>query len=66
MYLIKSNKKLLVKIVDAVDLVVEVDGEGDAVEAVVAHAATEATGVVKVAHRLQNLSGTIFLYRSFL
>ena len=44
-----------VKVVDAVDLVVEVDGEGDAVEALVAHAAPEAAGVVRLAHRLQDL-----------
>ena len=42
------------EVVDAVDLVVEVDGEGDAVEAVVADAAAEAPGVVGVAHRLQD------------
>ena len=46
-----------VEVVDAVDLVVEVDGEGDAVEALVAHAAPEAAGVVRLAHRLQDLSG---------
>jgi len=38
-----------VKVVDAVDLVVEVDGEGDSVEALVAHAAPEAAGVVRLA-----------------
>ena len=43
------------EVVDAVDLVVEVDGEGDAVEALVAHAAPEAAGVVRLAHRLQDL-----------
>ena len=48
-----------VEVVDAVDLVVEVDGEGDAVEALVAHAAPEAAGVVRLAHRLQDLSGEI-------
>ena len=44
-----------VEVIDAVDLVVEVDGEGDAVEALVAHAAPEAAGVVRLAHRLQDL-----------
>ena len=44
-----------VEVVDAVDLVVEVDGEGDAVEALLAHAAPEATGVERLAHRLQDL-----------
>ena len=43
------------KVVDAVDLVVEVDGEGDAVEALVAHAAAEAAGVVSLTHRLEYL-----------
>ena len=43
------------KVVDAVDLVIEVDGEGDAVEALVAHAAAEAAGVVRLAHRLEYL-----------
>ena len=46
-----------VEVVDAVDLVVEVDGEGDAVEALVAHAAPEAAGVERLAHRLQDLGG---------
>ena len=49
--------KYPMEVVDAVDLVVEVDGEGDAVEALVAHAAPEAAGVVRLAHRLQDLSG---------
>ena len=43
------------KVVDAIDLVVEVDGEGDAVQALVAHAAAEAAGVVRLAHGLQDL-----------
>ena len=43
------------KVVDAVDLVVEVDGEGDAVEAVVADAAPEAAGMVVIAHGLKYL-----------
>ena len=49
------------KVVDAVDLVVEVDGEGHPVEAVVAHAAAEAARVVKVAHGLKNLKVTTFV-----
>jgi hypothetical protein len=44
-----------VKVVDAVDLVVKIDGEGDAVQALIAHAAAEATGMVRLAHRLQDL-----------
>ena len=43
------------EVVDAVDLVVEVDGEGNAVEALLAHAAPEAAGVERLAHRLQDL-----------
>lgn len=44
-----------VVVVDAVDFGVHVDGEGDAVEADVAHAATETTRVVGLAHRLEDL-----------
>ena len=43
------------KVVDAVDLVIEVDGEGDAVQALVAHAAAEAARVVRLSHRLEYL-----------
>ena len=42
-----------VEVVDAVDLVVEVDGEGDPVETVVADAAAETAGVVGLTHSLQ-------------
>jgi hypothetical protein len=44
-----------VKVVDAIDLIIEVDGEGDAVEAIVADAAPEAAGVVIIAHGLKYL-----------
>lgn len=40
-------------VVDAVDLVVDVHGEGDAIQAIVADAASEATWMVALAHRLQ-------------
>ena len=43
------------EVVDAVDLVVEVHGEGDAVQAVIAHAAPEAAGMVSFPHSLQYL-----------
>lgn len=39
-------------IVDAVDLVVDVDGERDAVQALVAHAAPETTRMVGLPHGL--------------
>ncbi len=44
-----------VEVVDAVDLVVEVHGEGHAVQALVAHAAAEAAGMVRLPHGLQDL-----------
>ena len=40
------------EVVDAVDLVVEVHGEGYAVQTVVAHTATETTGMVRLTHSL--------------
>ncbi len=43
------------EIVDAVDLVVEVDSEGNSVQALVANAASETSGVVIIAHGLENL-----------
>ena len=43
------------KVVDAIDLIIEVDGEGDAIEAIVAHATPEAAGVVIIAHGLKYL-----------
>lgn len=57
------------EVVDAVDLVVEVNGERHAVQAVIAHAATKAARMVRFAHRLKNLcreefhetAGTIFV-----
>jgi uncharacterized alkaline shock family protein YloU len=39
-------------IVDTVDLVVDIDREGNTVETIVAHAAAEASGVVRLAHRV--------------
>jgi hypothetical protein len=44
-----------VKVVDAIYLIIEVDGERDAVEAIVADAAPEAAGVVIIAHGLKYL-----------
>ena len=43
-----------VEVVDAVDLVVEVDREGDAVKTVIADAATEAAGMVGLTYGLEN------------
>ena len=43
-----------VEVVDAVDLVVEVDREGDAVKTVVADTAAEAAGMVGLADSLEN------------
>ena len=40
------------EVVNAVDLVVEVHGEGYPVQAVVAHTAPEAAGVVRLPHSL--------------
>ena len=53
---IDTNDDVLVEIVDAVDLVVEVDSEGYSVEALVANAATKTSGMVIIAHGLENLN----------
>ena len=45
-----------VVVVDAVDLVVDVDGEGHAVQALVTDAAAEAARVVGLAHGVQDLT----------
>ena len=44
-----------VKVVDAVDLVVKVNGEGNAVQALIANGTSEATRMVRVPHRLKDL-----------
>ena len=44
-----------VKVVDAVDLVVKVDGEGNSVQALIANRTSEATRMVRVPHRLKDL-----------
>ena len=43
------------EVIDAIDLVVKVHGEGYPIQTVVADAAAEATRVVGVAHGLQDL-----------
>ena len=50
-----DTNDVLVEIVDAVDLVVEVDSEGNSVEALVTNAATKTSGMVIIAHGLENL-----------
>ena len=42
------------KVINAIDLVVEVDGEGLSVQTLVAHAASETTRMVSVAHGLED------------
>ena len=42
------------KVIDAIDFVIEVHGEGNSVQALVANATPEAAGVVEIAHLLQN------------
>ena len=44
-----------VKVVDAVDLVVKVNGEGNSVQALIANGTSEATRMVRVPHRLKDL-----------
>lgn len=46
----------MVVVVDAINFVVNVDREGHSVEAFVAHATAEAAGVIRFAHRVQDLS----------
>ena len=43
------------KIIHAIDLVVKVDGEGDPVQALVAHTTPETPGVVRFPHSLKNM-----------
>ena len=44
-----------VEVVDAVDLVVKVNGEGNSVQALIANRTSEATRMVRVPHRLKDL-----------
>lgn len=46
------RRKHTVIIIDAVYLIVRIDGERDAVQTFIAHATTEATGMIRLAHRL--------------
>ena len=55
------------EVVDAVDLVVKVDGEGNTVKALVADAAAETTRVERFADRLENaLHDQVATYSTFL
>ena len=43
------------KVIDTINLVVKVDGEGDPVQALVAHTTPETPGVVRFPHSLKNM-----------
>jgi len=47
-----------VVIIYTVNLIVNVDSEGDAIQTFVAHTAAEAARMVRLPHRLQNLKHT--------
>lgn len=53
--MVRSGRRSLVVVADAVDVAVVVDGEGNAVQGLGANHAAEAAGVVGVAQSLQDL-----------
>lgn len=59
-----NGGKQRVVVVDAVNFGIHVDGEGDAVQALVADAAAEAARVVRLPHGLQDLLSWELLFLS--
>jgi hypothetical protein len=55
-----GSKQMMI-IVDTVNFVVYINCKGNAVEAIVTHTATEASGVVRFTHCVQNLHKRIMI-----
>ena len=51
----EQNTYLLVEVVNAVDFVVKINSEGNAVQAVVTNTTSETSRVIVIAHGLKNL-----------
>ena len=50
-----GSRNLLVKVVNAVNLIVKVDSEGNSVETLITDTASKTSGVIVIAHGLKNL-----------
>ena len=53
------SRNSLVEIVDTIDLIVEIHCERNPIQTFIANATSEASGMIEIAHGLQNLQNII-------